>query len=419
MSNTLETADIQSAIDRAASAGGGVVTIAAGVHRTGALRLRSFVELHLESGARLEFVPDPALYPVIDASWEGAPARIHQPCIFADGEEGVAVTGLGTIDGGGAFWWDAVRSGEALEAARPTLISFRHSTRVTIRDVVLENSPAWTVHPYRCDDVRISGIRIKNPADSPNTDGIDPESCRNVRITDCHIDVGDDCIAIKAGTEASNADPAPCENIVIANCTMLAGHGGVVIGSEMSGGVRGVVISDCVFDGTDRGVRLKTRRGRGGIVEDLRISNIVMRNVAVPFVFNPFYFCGPEGKHPRVSDRSPLPVDEGTPGIRRVFISNVSATNVTSCAGFISGLPEMPFEDITITDVSIGFAENPTPSVPAMALGIDEMAAAGFYIDFVKNSRIEGVSLSGLVGDAIIGGAGVENLTAEVATYGN
>jgi polygalacturonase len=206
---------------------------------------------------------------------------------------------------------------------------------------------------------------------------------------------------------------------VIANCTKLAGHGGVVIGSEMSGGVRGVVISDCVFDGTDRGVRLKTRRGRGGIVEDLRISNIVMRNVAVPFVFNPFYFCGPEGKHPRVSDRSPLPVDEGTPGIRRVFISNVSATSVTSCAGFISGLPEMPFEDITITDVSIGFAEDPTPSVPAMAFGIDEMAAAGFYIDFVRNSRIEGVSLSGLVGDAIIGGAGVDNLTAEVATYGN
>ena len=419
MTDNIETASIQAAIDEAAAAGGGIVTIAPGVHRTGSLRLRSFVELHLESGARLEFVPDPALYPVIDASWEGAPAKIHQPCIFADGEEGVAVTGLGTIDGGGEFWWNTVRAGDELGGARPTLISFRHSTRVTIRDVVLENSPAWTVHPYRCDDVRISGVRIKNPADSPNTDGIDPESCRNVRIIDCHIDVGDDCIAIKAGTEASSADPAPCENVVIAGCTMLAGHGGVVIGSEMSGGVRGVVISDCVFDGTDRGVRLKTRRGRGGIVEDLRISNIVMRNVAVPFVFNPFYFCGPEGKLPRVSDRNPLPVDAGTPRIRRVFISNVSATDVTSCAGFISGLPEMPFEDITITDVSIGFAEEPTPSVPAMAFGIEEMAAAGFYIDFVKKSRIEGVSLSGLVGDAIIGGAGVEGLIAEVATYGN
>ena len=419
MTDNIETASIQAAIDEAAAVGGGIVRIAPGVHRTGSLRLRSFVELHLESGARLEFVPDPSLYPVIDASWEGAPAKIHQPCIFADGEEGVAVTGLSTIDGGGEFWWNTVRAGEELGGARPTLISFRHSTRVTIRDVVLENSPAWTVHPYRCDDVRISGVRIKNPADSPNTDGIDPESCRNVRIIDCHIDVGDDCIAIKAGTEASSADPAPCENVVIAGCTMLAGHGGVVIGSEMSGGVRGVVISDCVFDGTDRGVRLKTRRGRGGIVEDLRISNIVMRNVAVPFVFNPFYFCGPEGKLPRVSDRNPLPVDAGTPRIRRVFISNVSATDVTSCAGFISGLPEMPFEDITITDVSIGFAADPTPSVPAMAFGIEDMAAAGFYIDFVKNSRIEGVSLSGLVGDAIIGGAGVEGLIAEVATYGN
>lgn len=416
MSHDLRTAEIQSAIDRAAASGGGVVTISPGVHRTGALRLRSFVELHLENGARLEFVPDPRLYPVIDASWEGAPARIHQPCIFADGETNVAVTGLGTIDGGGSRWWEAVRAGDELEAARPTLISFRHSTRVTIRDVVLENSPAWTVHPYRCDDVRVSGVRIKNPADSPNTDGVNPESCRNVRITDCHIDVGDDCIAIKAGTEASSQDPAPCENVLIAGCTMLRGHGGVVIGSEMSGDVRGVVISDCIFDGTDRGVRLKTRRGRGGTVEDLRITNIVMRRVACPFVVNPFYFCGPDGKLPHVSDRSALPADETTPTIRRVFISNVSASDVTSCAGFISGLPERPLDDITIRDVSIGFADDPLPSVPAMADGVPEMAAAGFQIDFVRNSRISGVSLTGVVGDAVVAGPGAENLTAEVTS---
>ncbi|MGO1745739.1 MAG: glycoside hydrolase family 28 protein [Microbacterium gubbeenense] len=351
------------------------------------------------------------------SSLGSAPARIHQPCIFADGETNVSVTGLGTIDGGGSFWWDKVRRGESLEAARPTLISFRHSTRVTIRDVVLENSPAWTVHPFRCNDVRVSGVRIKNPADSPNTDGIDPESCRNVRITDCHIDVGDDCIAIKAGTEASSADPAPCENVIIANCTMLHGHGGVVIGSEMSGDVRGIVISDCVFDGTDRGVRLKTRRGRGGVVEDLRITNIVMRRVACPFVFNPFYFCGPEGKLPRVSDRSVLEVDETTPTIRRVFISNVSASEVSSCAGFISGLPERPLDDITIVDVSISFAADPVPSVPAMADGVPEMAAAGFHIDFVRNSRLSGVSLTGLSGDAITAGANVTNLTAEVTTH--
>ncbi len=397
----LETADIQSAIDRAAQAGGGVVTISPGVHRTGALRLRSFVELRLEMGAILRFVPDPDLYPAIESSWEGAPARVHSPCISARGETDVAITGLGRIDGGGAAWWHAFRHDRAsLAHPRPTLLGFDGCTRVTIADVTLTNSPSWTVHPMHCDDVRVAGVRIINPPDSPNTDGINPESSRNVRITGCHIDVGDDCIAIKSGTERADAPPA-CENIVIANCTMLHGHGGVVIGSEMTGGVRGVVISDCVFDGTDRGIRLKTRRGRGGVVEDVRVSNIVMRSVACPVVINPFYFCGPDGKAPRVSDRSALPADDGTPAIRRIHISGLSATGVTSCAGFLSGLPERPLTDIALDDVAISFAEDPTPSVPAMADGVPEMAAAGFRIAFAEGVRLSRVSLTGLDGEAV------------------
>lgn len=402
LSGDLETADIQSAIDGAAEAGGGVVTISPGVHRTGALRLRSFVELRVEMGATLQFVPDPDLYPPIESSWEGAPTRVHSPCISARGETDVAITGLGRIDGGGAAWWHAFRHDRSsLAHPRPTLLGFDGCTRVTVSDVTLTASPSWTVHPMRCEDVRVSGVRIINPPDSPNTDGIDPESSRDVRITGCHIDVGDDCIAIKAGTERADAPPA-CENIVVANCTMLRGHGGVVIGSEMTGGVRGVVISDCVFDGTDRGIRLKTRRGRGGVVEDVRVSNIVMRDVACPVVINPFYFCGPDGKAPRVSDRTALAVDAGTPAIRRVHISNLSATGVTSCAGFLSGLPERPLTDIALDDVAIAFAEDPSPSVPAMADGVPEMAAAGFRIAFATQTRLSRVSLTGVVGGALV-----------------
>lgn len=391
---------LQDAIDRTASAGGGRVTVTAGVHEIGALRLRSRVELHLEAGAELRFVPDPDLYPLVAARWEGAAASIHSPCLYADGESDVAITGRGHIDGGGPWWWSAFREG-ALHHPRPTLIGIHSSTRVDISGVTLRDSPSWTVHPLLCEDVRITGIRIINPSDSPNTDGINPESCRNVRISDCHIDVGDDCIAIKAGSEGS-ADRVPCENIAITNCTMVHGHGGVVIGSEMSGGVRGVVISNCLFQGTDRGIRIKSRRGRGGTVEDVRVSNIVMDAVMCPLVINPFYFCGPEGKLPIVSDRRAQPVDAGTPRFRGIHLSHVTATNVQACAAFVSGLPEAPLEDLTLDDISISFAADPVASVPAMADGVPAMAAAGIQASFVSGLRATNVRVIGARGPALV-----------------
>src|SRR5207245_3333293 len=149
------------------------------------------------------------------------------------------------------------------------------------------NSPAWTINPVRCENVTVHRVTIKNPADSPNTDGINPDSCRYVHISDCHIDVGDDCITIKSGIETEAEDKrGPCENITITNCTMAHGHGAVVLGSEMSGDVRNVVISNCVFSETECGIRIKTRRGRGGVIEDVRVSNIVMSDVLLPFSVN-------------------------------------------------------------------------------------------------------------------------------------
>lgn len=398
----MRTDELQAAIDTAAQAGGGTVVVPAGRHRIGALRLRSHVELHLEAGARLEFVADPALYPPVDARWEGAPATIHQPCLYAHGETDVAITGFGTIDGGGAYWWDVFRNDrEALAHPRPTLIGLHECERVTIRDVRLTNSPSWTVHPCLSDDVLVSGIRIKNPADSPNTDGVNPESCRNVRISDCHIDVGDDCVTIKSGTEASPRR-VPCENITVTNCTMVHGHGGVVIGSEMSGGVRNVVITGCVFQGTDRGIRLKSRRGRGGLVEDVRVSNVVMDDVMCPLVINSFYFCGPGGGEPHVADRNPYPVDATTPLFRRIHLAHVTARNVHAAAAHVYGLPEQPVSELTLDDVAVSFAADPKPGYPAMADGVDLMARRGLHLGFVADSEVRNVRVDGVDGPAVV-----------------
>ena len=224
---------------------------------------------------------------------------------------------------------------------------------------------------------------------------------RNVRISDCHIDVGDDCIAIKAGSERS-LDRVPCENIAITNCTMIHGHGGVVIGSEMSGGVRGVVISNCVFQGTDRGIRIKSRRGRGGTVADVRVTNIVMDGVMCPLVINPFYFCGPDGKLPVVSDRTPQPVDEGTPRFRGIHLAHITATNVQACAAWVSGLPEAPLEDLTLEDVTVSFAPDPAPAVPAMAEGVPAMASAGVQAQFATGLRIVALRVTGAEGPAVV-----------------
>ncbi|MBE1875252.1 glycoside hydrolase family 28 protein [Myceligenerans pegani] len=399
---TLRTAVLQAAIDAAAREGGGTVTVGAGVHRTGALRLRSHVELRLEAGARLEFVPDRALYPPVEARWEGAPAVVHSPCLYAHGATDVAITGLGTIDGGGVPWWDTFRNSPGdLDHPRPTLIGLHECERVTIRDVTLRDSPSWTVHPLLCEDVAISGVRITNPADSPNTDGINPESCRNVRISDCHIDVGDDCVTIKSGTERSPRR-VPCENITVTGCTMVHGHGGVVIGSEMSGGVRNVVITGCVFQGTDRGIRIKARRGRGGVVEDVRVSNVVMSDVMCPLVINPFYFCGPGGDEPHVADRTPHPVDDTTPLFRRIHVAHVSARGVHAAAAHVYGLPEQPVTELTLDDVVVSFADDPVAGYPAMADGVELMTRRGFHFGYVADSDVRRVRVDGCDGPGVV-----------------
>ena len=244
----------------------------------------------------------------------------------------------------------------------------------------------------------IDNVSINNPSDSPNTDGIDPESCTNVHISNCHIDVGDDCIAIKAGTEDTEIR-VPCSNVTITNCTMVHGHGGVVLGSEMSGDILNVTISNCVFEGTDRGIRLKSRRGRGGKVEDIRVNNIVMNDVLCPFIANLYYFCGPKGDDKYVWDKNPYPVTEETPAFRRLSFANITAKNVNAAAGYFYGLAEMFVEDITFDNVYISMADDAKEGCPAMLAGIEPMRQKGFFIRNSKNFVINNVTVVGVDGN--------------------
>ena len=396
----LDTAAIQACLDACSAQGGGTVWVPAGAYLTGALSLQSYVTLHLDAGVRLLGSTDPAHYPIIRSRWEGVDRDTYAPLLGGANLTHIAVTGRGVVDGQGAAWWQRHRAG-SLAHPRPRLISFQDCRNVRIAGITCINSPSWTVSPLRCENVTVDGITIVNPQDSPNTDGINPDSCRNVHIANCHIDVGDDCIAIKSGTEASDRSALqPCENITVTNCTMLHGHGGVVIGSEMSGSVRNVVISNCVFDGTDRGIRFKSRRGRGGVVEDVRVTNIIMRDVLCPVTVNLYYAVGVWGD-PDVADRRPRATSDNTPTFRRIHISHVTALDARLAAGFIIGLPEKPLEDFSLSDVSVMMAPDAEAGYPEMADGLEIMQRTGFYLRNVSGLRLHSVSLQGHAGPAL------------------
>lgn len=396
---TLNTVAIQSAIDACGEAGGGIVLLPAGKWLSGALVLRSHVTLEVTGGAILLASQNPDDYPIIQARWEGRRQQSHAPFIGGENLVNVAIRGNGIIDGQGAPWWKR-HLDKTLAIPRPRLISFADCRRVRIHDVELVNSPSWTVNPVRCDDLLIDGITIRNPGDSPNTDGINPDGCTNVRIANCYISVGDDCITLKSGIETE--DPTlrvPCQNIAITNCIMADGHGGVVIGSEMSGDVRNVVISNCIFRGTDRGIRLKTRRGRGGIIEDVRVSNIVMTDVLCPFTINLYYACGRWGD-PFVSSKQPQSPNPGTPRVRRIHLSNISVRGAKLAAAFIYGLPEMPIEALTVTDMQIAMVADAQLGYAEMADEIDQMARHGFFIRNARDVRLRNVRISNHIGAA-------------------
>jgi len=395
---TLDSRALQTAIDLCAEGGGGTVYLPAGQYLAGSLFLRNNITLHLDSGAVILGSENPEDYPVIHARWEGKHQDTYAPLIAGQNLINIAVTGRGTIDGRGAIWWKA-KEEKNLAHPRPRLISFSNCSNVLIEGITAVNSPSWTINPVHCQNVTVHAVTIINPADSPNTDGINPDSCRLVRISDCYVSVGDDCITIKSGTEYEHPDRyAPCRDITITNCTLERGHGGVVIGSEMSGGVKNVVISNCIFIGTDRGIRIKSRRGRGGTIEDIRISNLIMDGVLCPFTMNLYYHIGERGNL-NVSDKNPHSVNDGTPRLRRIHFSHITAREVKHAAGFLYGLAEMPLEDISFNDISISISEEADSGYPEMADDIPSMSQAGFFIRNARRIRLEHVEVTGQIGE--------------------
>jgi len=396
---SIVTNEINEAIKAADLEGGGTVIIPSGTFLTGAIKMKSNINLYLDSGAILKFSNDINDFPRIHTRWEGAEQENYASCIYGTNLKNVSITGHGMIDGNGKFWWDLLKVAKK-QVPRPKLISFENTNNILIEGVTLVDSPSWTINPIRCENINVNGITLINPKDSPNTDGINPESCRNVHISNCHINVGDDCITIKSGTEAAT-ELIPCENIVISNCTMLHGHGGIVIGSEMSGGVRNVTISNCIFEGTDRGIRLKTRRGRGGLVEDIRVNNIIMKDVFCPFVINMYYYCGPAGKDEYVWSKKPYPITNETPRFKSIHFSNITARGVSAAAGFIYGLAESFVEDVTFDSIIVELKKDAIPELPAMMAQIEPMNERGFFCGNVKYLKFDNVIVENIKGPAI------------------
>ncbi len=399
---TLNTRAIQAAVDAAAQGGGGTVFIPAGRFLTGPIMLRSNITLCLDAGAVVLGSPSPADYSVVEGRWEGLDQKTYAPLIGGDDLINVTINGRGTIDGQGSVWWNLHRQ-KKLAHPRPQLIRFMRCSNVLVEGITALNSPSWTINPVRCENLTVDKVTIINPPDSPNTDGINPDSCRNMRISNCYISVGDDCITIKSGKESEGGGRShllPSENITIANCTMAHGHGGVVIGSEMSGSVRRVVITNCVFTGTDRGIRMKSRRGRGGVVEDIRVSNIIMDNVLCPLTMNLYYACGAWGNKVN-SDKRPHPVTEKTPCFRNIHINGITARNVTVTAAYLYGLAEMPLENITLQDVDISMALDAEGGFPEMADEMEPMRRAGFFIRNIRGLALRHIRIEHQIGPAV------------------
>lgn len=397
---SIVTSNIQLAIDTTSQRGGGRVVVPPGTFITGAIYLKNNIELHLKAGSILKFTGNQEDYTIVDSRWEGVDRKVYASCIYAENAINIAVTGLGTLDGNGEKWWFKKFEPEGpLLYPRPKLISFDNCRHIVLQDFSCVNSPSWTINPIRCYNVSCFNINIKNPTFSPNTDGINPESSKNVRISNCNIDVGDDCIAIKAGTE-DTTNRVSCENITIDNCTMVHGHGGIVLGSEMSGDIRNVTISNCIFQDTDRGIRVKSRRGRGGTVEDIRVNNIVMDHVMCPFVLNLYYNCGPRGKEKYVWDKNSYPVTEETPIFRRFYFSNISCRNITASAGFIYGLAEKYVSELLFQNIEVSMSDEINPDLPAMMKGIEKMSQAGFYVGNSREILFERVTIDNYKGPA-------------------
>lgn len=405
----LNTDAFEKAMEALSQKGGGTLIVPKGLWFTGPIVFQSNINMHLEKGALILFSPDFSLYPLAETIFEGLDTRRCQSPISGKNLENIAITGEGSINGYGEAWrplkkekvseqkWkEVIASGgvihngdywfptegslkgylmsdmnvprhnmteeewlEVKDFLRPVMISFIECKNVYLQGVLFENSPAWNIHPLMCENVIIDGIYVKNPSYSQNGDGLDLESCVNSIVVNSIFDVGDDAICIKSGKDEDGRRRArPTENLIVDNCKVFHGHGGFIVGSEMSGGVKNISVTNCHFLGTDVGLRFKSTRGRGGVVENIYISDIYMYNIVTEsFLFDLYY--GGKSASESLSDGDmtlpegdEFPVTEETPVFRNIYVKNLVSRNARRAMLF-NGLPEMNIENVNLENAFI------------------------------------------------------------------
>lgn len=395
------------------------VLVPKGTFKITSLFLKSDLTLELAKGAVLSAFTDRTKFPVfpgtIDSydesteynlgTWEGNPLDMFSGIITGINVENVVITGEGTIDGCADFdnWWFEPKIRKI--AWRPRLVFISRCKNVMLQGITVQNSPSWTLHPYFSENLKFIDVKIKNPFNSHNTDGLDPESCKNVDVIGTYISVGDDCIAIKSGKIYMGKKlKQPTENMTVRQCCMRDGHGAVTVGSEIAAGAKEIKIKDCLFMNTDRGLRVKTRRGRGedSVIDNITFEDIDMDNVMTPFVVNSFYFCDPDGKTEYVSSKKPLPVDERTPYIKRLTFRNIKAKNCHVAAAYITGLPERKISCLTFENVEVSYAKDAKRDVAAMMIGCEASSKAGIYAMNAEELVLRDVKIEGCEGEDVV-----------------
>ena len=401
---TLNTEAFAKAVSALSQKGGGHLVVPAGIWRTGPIELVSNIDLHIEHEGIVVFDPNPDLYPIISTVYEGLDTKRCESPIHADGARNISITGGGVIDGSGQAWravkkskmnanqWKAkLASGGVLNEKqdywapdegyllaektanmnvpdasldpetikrflRPVMVSLRNCENVLLEDCTFQNSPNWNIHPLLCRNVIIKGITVRNPEFAQNGDGIDIDSCTNTVLVDSSFDVGDDGICIKSGKDADGRRRGvPTSNLIVAGCTVYHGHGGFVVGSEMSGGVNNVLVRDCRFLGTDVGLRFKSTRGRGGVVEGIHIEKIYMTDIVTDAILFDLFYNGKSAVENQGKDGGSsvaFKVDETTPAFRDIHIKDITCAGADR-AMFFNGLPEMPVKGIDIRNCMI------------------------------------------------------------------
>lgn len=410
---TLNTKSINDAISACSKSGGGVVLVPKGLWATGPIELKSNVNLHLQANALIQFTRDFDQYPLVASNWEGLSQMRNQSPLWAVNQSNIAITGSGIIDGAGDAWrmvkkekltenqWKKlVASGGMVsedkriwypseknfkgstmnnpgeiradrtpafyesikDFLRPNLLVFTSCKKILLEGVTFQNSPAWNLHPLMCEDLTVRDVYVKNAWYAQNGDGIDIESCKNVLIENSTFDVGDDGICIKSGRDAAGRKRGmPTENVIVRNSTVYHAHGGFVIGSEMSGGAKNIFVSDCSFIGTDIGLRFKTTRGRGGVVENIFVKNINMKDIVGEAILFDMYYAAIDPVPLKDEKREApkvvmLPVTEETPIFRNFDIKDIVCDGASK-AVFIRGLPELNISNINLQNLTISAKE--------------------------------------------------------------